>query len=161
VTMVPFNESIASSFGTAVISFDLASVAICPSTSLASLPQALTMCSADHAMAGIGKPAHEALKATAELFGIEAAKQTAERIVARQAVFQLEEAAQERLLGHRECRHMCRALTAAEDSAQGDNQHFVVVVQAGIASPRVLQPLPAGDKLIQGALPRCVSHADW
>jgi hypothetical protein len=66
-------------------------------------------------LAGIGKPAHEALEAGAELLGIEPAKQTAERIVARQAVFQLEEAAQERLLCHRERRHMCRALTAAQD----------------------------------------------
>jgi len=112
-------------------------------------------------LAGIGKPGHEALEAIAELLRIEPAKQTAERIVARQAVFQLEEAAQERLLCHRERRHMCRALAAAEDSAQGDHQHFMVVVQAGIAGPRVLQPLPAGDKLIQDALPTCVSHADW
>ena len=91
--MVPFNgEHCRRSFGTAVISFDLASVAICPSTSLASLPQALTMCSADFplalskerrstaainrddALAGIGKPAHEALEAIAELLGIEPAE---------------------------------------------------------------------------------------
>jgi len=112
-------------------------------------------------LAGIGKPAHEALEAGAELLGIEPAKQTAECIVARQAAFQLEEAAQERLLCHRERRHMCRALAAAEDSTQGDHQQFVEIVQTGIAGPRVLQPLPADNKLIQGALPRCVLHVDW
>lgn len=47
VTIVPFNESISSSFGMAVISFDFASVAICASTRRCSQPQALTMCNAD------------------------------------------------------------------------------------------------------------------
>jgi hypothetical protein len=51
VTMVPFNDSIASSFGTAVISFDFASVAIWPSTIRCSHPRALTMCKADLPMA--------------------------------------------------------------------------------------------------------------
>ena len=45
--MVPFSDSISSSFGTAVISLDLASVAICASTMRCSQPQALTMCSGD------------------------------------------------------------------------------------------------------------------
>src|ERR1700727_2230417 len=40
VTMVPFSDSIASSFGTAVISFDFASVAIWPSTLRCSQPHA-------------------------------------------------------------------------------------------------------------------------
>jgi hypothetical protein len=40
-------------------------------------------------LAGIGKPAHEALEASAELLGIEPAKQTAERVVAQQTMFQL------------------------------------------------------------------------
>src|SRR5208282_4760349 len=99
--------------------------------------------------------------AGAELLGIEPAEQAAERIVAWQAMFQLEEAAQERLLCHRECRHVGRTLAAAEYGAQGDHQKFVEVVQTGIAGPRVPQTLPAGDKLIQGALPRCVLHANW
>src|ERR1700733_13497381 len=38
--MVPFSDSIASSFGTAVISFDFASVAIWPSTMRCSQPHA-------------------------------------------------------------------------------------------------------------------------
>jgi hypothetical protein len=49
--MVPFSDSISSSFGTAVISLDLASVAICASTRRCSQPQALTMCSADFSLA--------------------------------------------------------------------------------------------------------------
>ena len=47
VTMAPFSESILSSLGTAVISLDLASVAICASTRRCSQPQALTMCRGD------------------------------------------------------------------------------------------------------------------
>ncbi len=44
VTMVPFNDSSASSFGIAVISLDLASVATWPSTSRCSQLHALTIC---------------------------------------------------------------------------------------------------------------------
>ena len=47
VTMVPFSDSNFSSSGTAVISLDLASVAICARTILCSQPQALTMSRAD------------------------------------------------------------------------------------------------------------------
>src|SRR3984957_4933220 len=42
-----FSRSIAKSFGTAVISFDFASVAICASTRRCSQPQAETMCNGD------------------------------------------------------------------------------------------------------------------
>jgi hypothetical protein len=44
---VPFKVSILSNFGTAVISFDLASVDTCANTSRCSEPHALTMCKAD------------------------------------------------------------------------------------------------------------------
>ena len=47
MTMVPFSASIRSRAGTAVISLDLASVAICASTSRCSEPQGLTMCKGD------------------------------------------------------------------------------------------------------------------
>ena len=47
VTVAPFSDSNFSSSGTAVISLDLASVAICASTILCSQPQALTMCKAE------------------------------------------------------------------------------------------------------------------
>ena len=47
VTIVPFSLSISRSLGTAVISFDLASVAICASTRRCSQPQAETMCNGD------------------------------------------------------------------------------------------------------------------
>ena len=47
VTIAPFSLSIANSFGTAVISFDFASVAICASTRRCSQPQAETMCNGD------------------------------------------------------------------------------------------------------------------
>jgi len=47
VTIQPSRLSIFNNLGTAVISFDLASVATCASTSRCSQPQADTMCSAD------------------------------------------------------------------------------------------------------------------
>lgn len=72
----------------------------------------------DHAPADIRKPAHEALEAVAELLRIEPTEQAAERIIARQAVLQLEEAAQKRCLGNGEHRHMRRTLTAAEPGGQ-------------------------------------------
>jgi hypothetical protein len=47
VTIVPFKDSIANSFGTAVISLDFASVATCASTMRCSQPHVLTMCRGD------------------------------------------------------------------------------------------------------------------
>lgn len=47
VTIVPFSASIRSSLGTAVMSLDLASVAICANTSRCLGPQVLTICKGD------------------------------------------------------------------------------------------------------------------
>jgi hypothetical protein len=66
----------------------------------------------------------------------------------------VEDAAQEWLLRNRECCHVRRTLAAAQDRAQGDHHQFVEVVQASIAGLRILQPLKAGDKLVQHRLPR-------
>ena len=83
--MLPSGLRIFGSLGTAVLSFDLASVAICPSTSRCSQCQAETICSADlplagvdraaqhfpvkrhNVLAGLGHASHEELKAAAEL----------------------------------------------------------------------------------------------
>jgi hypothetical protein len=108
----------------------------------------------DNAWLSLGKRCDEPLEGSAELSGVEQAEQSAERIVAGQAVLELQEAPQERLLRNRKCRHVRRTLTAAQDRAQGDDQQLVEVVQAGIAGPRVLQSLKAGDKLVQHGLPR-------
>ena len=85
VTIVPFSRSISSSFGTAVISFDFASVAICASTRRCSHPQAATMCNGDlplalsnerrrdlavdrhNPFALLGETSHEPLKRRPEL----------------------------------------------------------------------------------------------
>jgi transposase len=94
VTIAPFNDSIFSSSGTAVISLDLASVAICANTSRCSQPQALTMCKGDlplarsndrrrtsiyghYALTLLGKPRHETLKSSLELYRIELPEQSA------------------------------------------------------------------------------------
>jgi len=67
----------------------------------------------------------------------------------------------QRALGSLQCQgegSVCDAnaamCVAPQDRAQGDHQQFVDVVQAGIAGPRVLQPLKAGDKVVQHGLPR-------
>ncbi len=81
---------------------------------------------------------------------LEAAEQPAERIVARDTVLELEEAAQERLFRLREQCHVHRALPATQYRAQGNHQNLMEVVQTGIAGSPVLKTLPARDKLIQG-----------
>ena len=178
-----FSESISNSLGTAVISLDLASVAICASTRRCSHPQALTMCSADlplarsnerrstlppafarpspgqavdsdNALDGFGEPCHEPLEHGTELLRVKQAEQAAEGVVAGQAILELEEATQERLLRHGERRHVRGALTAAQNGAQGDHQQFVQVVQTSIAGPRILQSFKAGNKLVQLGLRR-------
>src|SRR5450759_32022 len=107
VTIVSLSDNIFSSFGTAVISLDLASVAICASTMRCSQPHALTMCRADLPLARsnerrntlpsiaitpwqVLENAHEPLKRGSELVGIKTAEQPAERIVAGWPVLQIE-----------------------------------------------------------------------
>src|SRR3954447_8739202 len=122
VTIVPFNVSISRSFGTAVISFDLASVAICASTALLAAPRA------DHvqgrlaagAIEGaaqnlavnrhdtlnrIGETGHEPLEGSTEPLRIEQPEQPTEGVMAGQAVLQLEKAAQKGLFRFRKPLH--------------------------------------------------------
>ncbi len=192
VTIVPWSDSRRSRAGTAVISFDLASVATCASTSRCSHPQALTMCSADlplarsnerrrtlpsmattpgaaapdagsgrQAAALLGEPGHEAPERGAERLRVKLAEQAAERVVARHPVGERQDAPQarakrcerERLLGLREQRHVHRTLPAAQHRAQRDEQKLVEVMQGGIASPRIVQLVPARRKLVQGTTP--------
>src|SRR5208283_5665843 len=63
--------------------------------------------------------------------------------------------AQERLLRTSKHVHIDRTLATAQDRAKRDHQQLVEVVQNGIASARVFQILPTGNKLIQGILPTC------
>ena len=108
----------------------------------------------------LGEVRHELLKRSAKLGRIEKAEQTAEGIVAGRAMLELEKAAQERLFRRGEQCHVDRTLAAAQDRAKGDHQEVVEIVQTGIAGARILQFLPAGNKLIQGDLPGHVSHAE-
>ena len=171
VTIVPFSDNIFSNFGTAVISLDFASVAICASTMRCSQPHALTMCSADlplarsnerrkhlavnrdHALAGLGKRRHEPLKRGPELIGIELAEQPAERVVTGWTVLHVEKFAEKWLLCPGEQRHVHRALSAAQDRAQSDHQQGVEIVQGGVAAPGVFQVFEAGSEPIQRDLP--------
>src|ERR1700689_4868730 len=138
VAIVPFSLSISNSFGTAVISFDFASVAICASTRRCSQPQAETMCNGDLPLAAVeraaqnlavdrhnpfallGETGHEPLKRRPELLRIEHAEKPAERVMAGHAILQLEKPAQEGLLRLREQAHVHRALPAAQ------NRHIAI-----------------------------------
>src|SRR3954470_23404838 len=159
VTIVPFSDNISSSLGTAVISLDFASVAIWARTRRWSQPQAVTMCSADlplaaskerrsvdrdDALGGFGEPRHEALKAGAELVGIEPTQDPAERDVARRAMLQGQKTAQERFLVLGELGH--RALPATQNRAQRNHQDFQQIMPTGIAAARIFQPFKAGDE---------------
>jgi hypothetical protein len=85
-------------------------------------------------------------------------EQTAEGIVAGQAVHQAQKAAQERLLRASEEPHVDGALATAQHGAQRDHQQFMEVMQPGIARARIFQPLPAVGELIHGGLPGCGVH---
>ena len=61
--------------------------------------------------------------------------------MAGHAVLQPEKAAQERLFGLGEQRHVHRALAAAQHRAQRDHQQLMEIVQTGIAGSRILQSL--------------------
>jgi hypothetical protein len=51
-------------------------------------------------------------------------------------------------------------LAAAQHPAQRNDQKLVEVVQRGVSGSRILETLPAGDKLIQGDLPSGVANAN-
>jgi hypothetical protein len=67
--------------------------------------------------------------------------------------------AQERLLRLGEQAHVHRALSAAQNRAQGYRQDLVKVVQRRVARARILQTVPACDKPFQDILPRRESAA--
>jgi hypothetical protein len=178
------SESIASSFGTAVISLDFAP-AFAGAGSGGDLRQhhaLLAPPGADHVqrrlaagaiertpenlaidgnnpLTGLGKRRHEALKAGAELIRIETAEQAAEGVVAGRAVRQIEELAQEKFLGLGEQGHVHRALAAAQNRAQRDDQQSVEIMQRGVPAARVVKLLKAFNEPVQRRLPAHVSHA--
>ena len=108
----------------------------------------------DNIVDGLSEPGHEPLEHSLELFSIEQAEQAAEGIVAGQAVLELEETAQERLLRHRKGRHVGGTLAATQDGTQGNHQQFMQVMKTGIAASRVRQSFKTGNKLIHPGLLR-------
>jgi hypothetical protein len=99
-------------------------------------------------LAGLGKPRHEALETVAELLSVEQAEQPTEGIVARSAVLQLEEAAQEPQLGAGELRHVGAVFPAGQHRAQRDHQHLQQIVASGVARPRIVQPGKTGGEAV-------------
>ena len=163
--MVPWSERPPRSFGTAVISLDSASRSLCSNTRRGSaapcadpghrrLAAGCVERAAQHppvnhhhALAGLGKPADDALEAAAKRFGIAVAEPAAEPIMARTALLEPAEAARERLVRSGERRPIGRAVAAPRTA-----QPLVDVVPTGVAVARVLQPFPARGKLIPSIL---------
>ena len=79
--------------------------------------------------------------------------------MAGHAMCELAKTAQKRLLRLREQAHVHRALTAAQNRAQGDDQNLMEVVQRSVPRTRIIQPVPARDKFLQNNLPSCDSLA--
>jgi hypothetical protein len=177
VTIVPFNDSVASSFGTAVnfvglnVGRDLGqhqALLATPGTDPVQgrfAAGAIERAAQNFAINGhdtlalLGKLRHETLKGGSELFGIELTEQPAERVVTGYAVLQLKEAAQERLFCLCEQRHVDRALATAQHRAQSDHQKLMEVMQTGVPGSGILQTLPARRKLLQGIVKRHIFHA--
>jgi hypothetical protein len=63
--------------------------------------------------------------------------------VARRPVRQPENAAQKRLFGLGEQRHVDRALATAQHRAQRDHQNLMEIMQTCVAGSRIFQALPA------------------
>ena len=101
---------------------------------------------------------HEALEDGSEPIRVELTEQSAEGIVARQPVFQLQETAQESLLPRREQRHVDRALPSAQNRAERDHQELMKVVQSRVPASRILQFFPTSYKRLQYRPHRCDSH---
>jgi hypothetical protein len=59
--------------------------------------------------------------------------------VARRAVLQLEEAAQEPQLDAGELRHVGAVFSAGQYRAQRNHQHLKQIVPAGVARPRIIR----------------------
>lgn len=154
-------------------------MAICPSTRRCSQPQALTLCSADRPLARSNERrgafpsiattpgsvsenvATNRWKAARNCSGSSRRNRRLKvswlgrsfsnfRKPRRNGSFATANAAPRLRKG----KHVRRTLPAAQHGAQGDHQQFVAIVQTGIAGPRVLQPLKAGNKLVQQGLPR-------
>src|SRR3954468_16168301 len=111
----------------------------------------------DDTLGGFGEPRHEALKAGAELVGIEQTKDPAERVVARRAMLQGQKTAQERFLVLGELGH--RALPATQNRAQRNHQDFQQIVPLpvrGSSSPSKQAMNPSMSRL-----PPIASKTPW
>ena len=79
--------------------------------------------------------------------------------MAGHAVLEFEKAAQKRLLRLREQPHFHRTLAPAQNGAERYRQYLMEIVKRGIARARIVQPIPAGDKILQYDPPRRESFA--
>src|SRR5262249_19383656 len=81
---------------------------------------------------------HEAAECLLELPRVEQAKNSTECVVAGNAVFEPQEAPQQKFLGTAKVRHVRRTLGPAQHGSKGDKQEFHQIV-AGVVRPRIGQ----------------------
>ncbi len=94
----------------------------------------------DHAPDLLGKGRHELPKRRLEGQRVENAEHPAERVVARDPVFQPKKLPEQPFLRHAEVRHVGAALRTAQHRRQGDDQNLREIVP-GVPRPRVRQLL--------------------
>ena len=97
----------------------------------------------DHPLGRLGEARHEGDETGPELFRIHKAEHPAEGVVARNAVLQLQDAAEKILLGLAELGHVHRRLPATEHRAQRNHHDLQQIVPPGIAGPWILKRLKA------------------
>ena len=109
----------------------------------------------DNTLDRLGEFAHEDKKAGVELHGIDKAEDAAERVVARNAVPQCQELAEERLFRPAKQSHVRAIFSPAQDRAKRDHQQFEEIV-TGVVVARILQIRKARKKYVHGPLPRSI-----
>ena len=100
----------------------------------------------------LGESRDEAAETGLEGVGIEQPEDPREGVVARDAAFQVQKAAQQRLLGAPEQGHVDAAFGAAQRRRQRDQQDLHQIVALGIARARVDQILETRPKPLHAAV---------
>jgi hypothetical protein len=95
----------------------------------------------DDALAGLGKPPHEAEKPAMESRWVEQPEHPAEGVVARDAMLQPQKLLQERAFRPAKKRHVRAVLPAAQHRTQRDHQNLVQQMPLGVAGSRIVEIL--------------------
>src|SRR5450759_4753938 len=112
----------------------------------------------DNPLAGLGKPPHEADEPGMEPIRIKQPKHPAERIVARNTVFQPQKFLQKLQLRPAEQRHVRTGLSAAQRRAKPNYQNLMQLMPFRVSRPRVFQILENLLELLHGTASLSLIH---